>query len=392
MAIAVQRPESDIDLWSDEAIRDPYPLWEEMRELGPAIYLPSHDFWALPRYEQVKQALGDWQSFTSTKGVMMNEPTNRAQGGNVICSDPPLHKQLRDVLRKPLTPGVLREVELQVQEEADKLVSDLVERGEFEVVGDLAKHIPVSIVASWVGLPDDGRERMLEWAAAAFDCVGPENERMKVAYKVFAGGLEFSNDPTLPTRLKPGGWAAGLWEAADRGEIPREQCPSMLSDYWIPALDTTIHGMTSTIWLFSQNPDQWDIVRAEPELIPHAINEALRLESPITTFSRVATVDYEIEDVTIPAGARVLMMFGSANRDPRKYPDPERFDVRRRPADQLAFGHGKHKCVGMPLARMEITAVMKALVEKVERFELREMERAENNILHGIARLELTVS
>jgi len=134
-----------------------------------------------------------------------------------------------------------------------------------------------------------------------------------------------------------------------------------------------------------------DLVREEPSLIPHAVNEVLRLESPISQFSRVATRDHEFDGVTVPAGSRVLMMYGSANRDERKWENPERFDVLRRPSDHLAFGLGEHQCVGQPLARMEVRALLGALAARVERFEVRHMERAVNNMLRGIRKLEVTV-
>jgi cytochrome P450 len=217
------------------------------------------------------------------------------------------------------------------------------------------------------------------------------NDRTRESFPVLKEAVDYSLDPTLPQRLKPGGWAARLWDAADRGEIPRDRCPVMLNDYWGPSLDTTIFATSSAIWLFAEHPDQWDLVREDPSLIPHAVNEVLRLESPISQFSRVATRDHEFDGVTVPAGSRVLMMYGSANRDERKWENPERFDVLRRPSDHLAFGRGEHQCVGQPLARMEVRALLGALAARVERFEVRHMERAVNNMLRGICKLEVTV-
>jgi cytochrome P450 len=165
----------------------------------------------------------------------------------------------------------------------------------------------------------------------------------------------------------------------------------MLVDYWAPALDTTIFGITSAVKLFGEHPDQWDLVRKDPALIPHAVNEVLRMESPITGFTRVLTRDCAFGELTVPMGSRMLMMYGSANRDERKWADPERFDVLRRPSEQLAFGRGEHQCAGMPLARMEMKAVLTALAERVERIELGASEPAMNNVLHGLSRLDVSV-
>ena len=132
-------------------------------------------------------------------------------------------------------------------------------------------------------------------------------------------------------------------------------------------------------------------MRADPSLIPNAVNEVLRLESPIQGFSRIVTRDHVVDGVTIPKGARAIVLYGSANRDERRWQEPERFDVRRRASEHLAFGQGPHVCVGMPLARLEIKAPLTALARRVTRFELGETRRAINNVLRGFEKVEVTV-
>src|SRR5262249_43167748 len=149
-----------------------------------------------------------------------------------------------------------------------------------------------------------------------------------------------------------------------------EQCPVMMNDYMGPSLDTTIFATSNALWLFANNPDQWDILCQNPSMIPNAVNEVIRIESPIQNFSRVLTRDHEVDGTVMPAGARVIVSYGSANRDPRKWDDPDRFDVNRRAMDHLGFGFGIHQCIGNNLARMEISALLKALTKRVKRFEL----------------------
>jgi cytochrome P450 len=384
-------PSSDLDPWTDAALRSPYDLWSELRALAPAVYLRKYDLWALPRYAQVREALRNWEVFSSASGVALNERMNRILAGGTLCSDPPAHQVLRGIVRRPLTPRELTDLEPEIQQEADLLVDRLVARETFDAVADLARHLPLTMVSTRVGLPEDGRENMLDWAAANFNCFGPLNERAREAFVTLEEGVRYSFDPTLPDRLIPGGWAARLWQAADAGEIAPEQCGAMLNDYWGPSLDTTIFATASAIWFFAQFPDQWDLLRADQSLIPHAVNEVIRLESPIPQFSRLTTRDYEVEGVTIPSGSRVLMMFGSANRDERKWPDADRFDIARKPSDHVGFGYGEHACVGMPLARMEIRALLTALARRVDRFELHGERRAVNNMLRGFAGLDVTV-
>jgi cytochrome P450 len=189
----------------------------------------------------------------------------------------------------------------------------------------------------------------------------------------------------------PDGWADQLYQAADRGELPRDKCPALMLDYVTPSLDTTILAITSTIALFAAHPEQWTLLRRDRSLIPHAINESLRLESPVPQFSRVLTEDHEVDGVPLAAGTRVALLYGAANRDPRKYPDPTRFDITRRPSDQLAFGRGEHVCIGMNLARMEMSALLERLADRVERFDVVGSRPLLNNGLRGYARLDVEV-
>lgn len=177
-------------------------------------------------------------------------------------------------------------------------------------------------------------------------------------------------DTCTRDRMIPGGFATTNHEAADRGEIPEEAVVPLMAGYSVPALDTTISALGSAIEMFAQNPDQWVSLRADPSLIPSAFNEVIRLESPVQIFARVLTRDYEVDGATIPAGTRIGVLYGSANRDERRYPNAERFDVSRPNADHLAFGLGPHSCPGQGLARLEAQAVLESLVKHVERFEI----------------------
>ncbi len=385
-------PESGLDLWSDQAILDPYPLYRELRDTAPAVWLASCGMVALSRYADVRDALQHWHPFSSAHGVMMNDRINQALRGIMLCSDPPQHTVLRGVARRPLLPRQLKLLEQLITEEADSLVAQLAARGSFDAAADLAQHLPITIVSKLVGLPEEGREQMLDWARANFNCFGPMNARTEQSLPVLQDAIAYSTDPTLRQRLKPGGWAAQLYEAADAGEIPAEQAGIMLNDYWAPSLDTTIMAIGSAIRLFAEHPGQWDLVRADPRFISHAINEVLRLESPIQMFSRLLTDDYQSDGVTLPKGERVVVVFASANRDERKWDDPDRFDVRRRPSDHVAFGWGEHQCMGMSLARLEMRALLGALASRVRRFEITAMEPLMNNVLHGPRKLEVTIS
>jgi cytochrome P450 len=385
-------PESNLDLWSDEAILDPYPRYRELRDTAAAVWLARYGMFALTRYADVRDALQQWHPYSSAHGVMMNDHTNEALRGIMLCSDPPEHDLLRGIAQRPMMPREIKLLEPLINEEAEKLADRLTAKGSFDAATELAHHLPLTIVSRLVGLPEEGREQMLDWARANFNCFGPMNARTERSLPVLRDAMAYSTDPTLRQRLKPGGWAAQLYQAADAGEIPHEQAGAMLNDYWAPSLDTTIMAIGSAIRLFGEHPHQWDLLRENPRLVSHATNEVVRLESPIQMFSRLLVDDYQVDGAALPMGSRVVVVFASANRDERKWEDPERFDIHRKPSDHVAFGWGEHQCMGMQLARLEMRALLTALAPRVRRFEIATMEPLMNNVLHGPRTLQVTVS
>ena len=386
----LNRPESDIDLFCDDALSDPYPRYRELRDLAPAVWLKSMGMFALPRFDDVRNALRNWEVFSSAHGAAMNEPINQAIAGNTLGSDPPLHNKLRNVLVRPLSPSAMKDVTAHIEAEAEGLVERLVERKTFDAATDLAQYLPLNVVSHLVGLPEGGRERMLEWGSAAFDSLGPANARCLSAAETAMGLVHYALK-LEPGSVRPGSWAALAFEAAERGEITLHQARGLILDYVAPSLDTTIFATSNALWLFALHPKSWDSIRGNPALIPAAINEVLRIESPIQTFSRYVTRDTDVDGVQVPQGSRALVMFGSANRDERKWQDPERFDIHRKAAEQLAFGHGEHLCVGLPLARLELRALLSSLAMRVKRFEILEVKRGINNTLRGLEKLRVSV-
>ncbi len=392
--LSAQTPSSDCDLFTDEALVDPYPRYDELRDAGPAVWLSRHEVYAVARYHEAREVLRDWQMFSSAHGVMLNDVVNSATGGvATICSDPPRHDDMRRVLRRPLMMHALRDLAPTLGTEAEELVERLVERDTFDAVKDFAQYLPLTIVSKLVGIPESGRERMLAWATATFDAMGPMNERTQQALPLALEMIRYGSEEAVPPHLAPGGWAQRVYDAADRGELARELCPSMMSGYLAPSLDTTINGLSSAMLLLGEHPDQWDLLRSDPSLIPNAVNEVLRLESPIQRFTRLVTEDTSIGGVSIPQGARVMVLYGAANRDPRRWSDPARFDVRReRVAEHLAFGNGTHACVGSGLARLEMRVILEALVTRVSSFAIAEPRRAINQVLRGLESLQVTVT
>jgi cytochrome P450 len=376
------RPELAVDLYTDAAIADPYPLYRTIRDLGPAVWLSAHDAWAIGRFDDVRAALRADGVLLSGHGVGLNDVVNVPGSRITLSTDGELHRRLRGVLMKPMMPSALRAVQTEVEALADALVADLVARESFDGIADFAQHLPVAIVSHLVGLPEEGRQRMLEWAKATFDALGPMNARAHGATPLLFEMMQYAVGVERAS-LAPDGWAAQLFAAADAGKIEPSDVASMLIDYIAPSLDTTILGLGHLLFQLGRHPEQWAMVRADAELVPRAIDEALRLEAPVRAFTRYAAADYDVAGTAIPAGSRVLVLFASGNRDERRFPEPDRFDLTRDARDHLGFGHGVHRCAGSHVAQLEMQSLLRAMRARVETIEVGPPAIGINNVLYG---------
>jgi cytochrome P450 len=191
-------------------------------------------------------------------------------------------------------------------------------RARFCAAGELATHLPLAIVSNAVGLPEEGRERMMEWSIGLFNCFGPMNERARNAMPVLSEMMHYARTHGVPGKLKQGSWAEAIHHAAAAVEVPPDAVPVMMIDYMGPSLDTTIFAISSGVWLFVNHPDQWDLVRDDPSLILGAINQILRMEAPIQGFTRYVARDCDLDGVALPAGSRPIVFYDAASRDPRR--------------------------------------------------------------------------
>ncbi|HJQ15993.1 MAG TPA: cytochrome P450 [Allosphingosinicella sp.] len=189
--------------------------------------------------------------------------------------------------------------------------------------------------------------------------------------------------------MRPGSWAAEQIEQVKSEGMTIGDARSNIRAFVLPSLDTTIYAMGNLLYNLGRNPEQYQLLRRDPSLISSAVFEGVRLSAVVRWFSRVAVEDYTAGDVFVPKGERVMILYGSANRDPRRYENADAFDVTRKPVDQLGWGAGPHICAGMNLARMEMEALLEALVQRVARIEVDEPTLGANNGLYGFDHLPL---
>ncbi|MDI9929436.1 cytochrome P450 [Rhodococcus sp. IEGM 1354] len=383
-------PQYRTDLYSTDAILDPYPHYARLRALGPVVWLPRQQVFAVPRYADCKAVLLDDETFISGDGVALNPVANRLGRGTTLNSDGDEHATKRSVLAHRLTPKAVRKMKAAVEEKANSIVDAALSKQFVDGVDDLATALPMSIVPDLVGWPEDGREDLLRWAGATFDSLGPVNRHSITAVKGAAEMLAFSRRVVRDRSVIPGSMGDDVLKAADDNKIQKSTCPALMIDYLGPSLDTTIGAISGALDLFARHPEQWQAIRQDPDLIPNAINEVVRYESPIRAFSRRAVRDVEIDGSRIPKGARVLVVYASANRDEREWDNPDAFDITRDAARQLGFGSGVHGCAGQGLARLEAQTMLRVLAQRVEKFvPAGTPVRAVNNVIHRYERLPL---
>ena len=390
------RPSTTVDPFSDDVLADPHPFHRDLRDAGPVVHLERYDVYAMGRYAEVHAALVDWQRFESGAGVGISNfrtETPWRPPSLLLETDPPRHDAPRHVLEPILAPRALRRLRDSWEATAVDLVDQLLERGTIDAVTDIAEAFPLRVFPDAVGIQQEGREHLLPYGDHTFNAFGPDNhliERGKNRLPEVAGWV---NEQCARDRLTADGFGARIWEAADRGDITHEQAPLIVRSLLTAGVDTTVHALAAVIEGFLSAPDQWEVVRRDPSRARIAFDEAIRWASPVQTFFRTATVDVPLADTVIPAGHKILMFLGAANRDPRHWSDPDRFDLSRDPSGHVGFGMGLHQCVGQHVARLEAECVLRALADRVRAIEpAGEPRRHLNNTLRAWASLPIRLA
>ncbi|MFE6838745.1 cytochrome P450 [Streptomyces sp. NPDC057705] len=386
-------PQTDLDPYTDASITDPYPLYSALRDAAPVVYLTSHQVHCAARYDEVYTALHQHGTFVSGEGVGLTDTLNKAQKGSSFTSDPPYHAYVRGLVARHLKPRAMADITGYVTSWADRLVRELVERQSFDAVQDFAVAFPLAVVPDLLGWPEDeGKERLLEWASAGFNAFGPMNERTQAGLPLLGEMSQFLHRMSQPGNLRPGSWGAELVSEAREGKIEDKLLPGLLGDFLAPSMDTSVSALSSMMWLLGTHQDQWQRLKEDPSLVSSAFNEIIRFESPLRGFTRYVAEDTELGGAPLARGSRVLLLFGSANRDERFWKDPETFDIARPGvAQQVGFGHGIHACVGQALSRLEGQSLLEALIRHVDRIEVGEPAWRLHNTIRGIEKMDVTL-
>jgi cytochrome P450 len=395
MSVAAAAPVSDVGPFSIEFFEDPHRIHEELREAGPAVFLRRYGVHAVARYAEVHAVLNDWRTFCSSRGVGMSDFAKEKPWrppSLVLETDPPEHDRARAVLNQVLSPAAMKRLREGFAAAAERKVDELLGRGAFDAVADLAEAFPLSVFPDAVGLRQDGREHLLPYAGLAFNAFGPDNELRRKALAEAAPHVAWVAEQCRRENLAPGGLGAQIHAATGIGEITPEEAPLLVRSLLTAGLDTTVNGIGAAVYCLARFPDQWRKLHENPSLARAAFEEAVRFESPVQTFFRTTTRPVEIGGIEIGEGQKVLMFLGAANRDPRRWERPDEYDAARRASGHVGFGNGVHMCVGQLLARLEGEVLLAAMARKVESIEITgPVERRYNNTLRGLASLPLAI-
>jgi cytochrome P450 len=359
-----------LDFFSDDARRNPYPIYERARRVSPVVHVPPpFDGWLIFDHAGVREALTDHATFSSRVPA---PPW-------FIFSDPPAHAKLRGLISRAFTPRTIASLEPRIRELSRRLLDPMLAPGRdrIDLAADYAVPLPMMVISEMIGIPLADWPRFKRWSDVILTLSytrsgGPEAGQALADFTAVTQEMSaYLTDMIAHRRAHPGDdLLTRLMEAEVDGQrLTHQEILSFFQLLVIGGQETTANLINNAILCFLDYPDQLALLRREPNLLESAVEEVLRYRSPFQWAMRTPTRDVEMHGVTLPARKLVLAMIGSANRDPTQFPDPERFDITRSPNPHLAFGNGIHFCMGAPLARMETSIALADLLARLAHFE-----------------------
>ncbi|GAA2190660.1 cytochrome P450 [Streptomyces bangladeshensis] len=394
------------DPWDPAFVADPYPAYAELRARGRVIRYEPTDQWLVPHHADVSALLRDrrlgrtyrhrftHEDFGRTPPPPEHEPFHTLNDHGMLDLEPPDHTRIRRLVSKAFTPRTVERLRPYVHGLAHELVAALVREGGGDLLSDVAEPLPVAVIAEMLGVPEADRALLRPWSA---DICGMYelNPSPESAARAVRASVEFSDylrELIAARRKEPGeDLISGLIAAHDEGDRLTEQ--EMISTAVLllnAGHEATVNATVNGWWALFRNPAQLAALRADHSLVPSAIEELMRYDTPLQLFERWVLDDIEIDGTTVPRGAEIAMLFGSANHDPAVFTGPDRLDLTREDNPHISFSAGIHYCIGAPLARIELAASMTALLQQAPTLTLAsEPKRKPNFVIRGLERLDV---
>jgi cytochrome P450 len=388
-------------------IEDPYPVYAELRERAPVLYHEPTDHWLISRHADIDALLRDRRFGRTYLHVAGHGDMGRAEpppiqdpfwwliNNGILDMEPPRHTHVRRLVSKAFTPRTVEALRPTIQDITDTLVNRAQRAGEFDLIADIAEPLPVTVIAELLGVPESDRHLLRPWSAEI--CLmyelNPSDEYQRRAATASTEFADYLRTLQRERRAHPGNdLISELAQAVDEGERLTEgeligTCVLLLN----AGHEATVNSTGLGWWTLFRHPDQLAALRADPgERLPCAIEELLRFDTPLQMFERWVLEDVELHGTTIPRGAELGLLFGSANRDPAVFDQPDRLDLTRRPNDHITFGAGIHFCLGAPLARLELQTSFATLLRRLPGLEpVEDPPWKPNYIIRGLESLRV---
>ncbi len=386
----------DIDPFSRDYFNDPWPHLAAMREAGPAVWLPKYGIWGVAGHGDITTVFRDHETFCSGAGVGLSDFRKEAPWrppSIILEADPPDHTKARKVLADVLSPVNVKAMQEVFDRDAEAMIGALINAGPIDGITQLSEAYPLKVFPDAVGVTPHDRHHLLAYGNMVFNSFGPRNEFFDQGMLNIDVTRSWIMAQCARAALTPDGLGAQIYEAADRGEVTEDEAGLLLRSFLSAGVDTTVSALTAALWCLATNPSQWAALHDDPSLARAAFEEAIRFEGPIQTFFRTTTRETELGGIQMGAGEKVLLLMAGANRDERKFPNPDTYDITRRTIGHVGYGFGIHVCVGQVVARMEGEAVLRALAQQAHALELAaEPTRRYNNTLRTFANLPLRIT
>ena len=358
-----------------------------------AFYDEQRKFWRVFRYAEVQRVLSDYSTFSNDRGGLdpsqPRDPNRRPGTASLISMDPPRHRLYRTLVTQAFTPRTVTQLEPRITAIVHSLLDGVVTRGEMDVTDDFSYLLSVTVIAEMLGVPVADQEQFKQWTTDFFEITTPaaakaQSELGAYFKTVFEQHRKEPQDDLI---------SALLVAQVDGQYLTEGELISFCSLLLLAGNDTTRNLIANAILCFDTFPETMTQLRAEPTLLPTAIEEVLRYLPSTQTAPRIAVVDTTLDGQEVKAGEWVMPMLASANRDEAQFPDPDRFDIRRSPNRHLTFGYGIHFCLGAPLARIESKIALSIILERltnIQRVRSVPLEAVVSPIVYGLKHLPIT--
>ena len=392
-------PVLDIDPFSEEILSDPLDYQTLLREAGPLVWLSKYGFYAVGGYDEAAGVLADWRQFSSARGVgptdLAKEKPWWGEQAVLIESDPPRHNEIKAQVMKIYNPKAVTELGKEFEKKAQQLLDRLLVSDHFDGHLDIAEPYILRVFGDALGIQEGHRKELVTIGEFGFNNFGPRNEVLEKGKQEMdrLGAMDWMIARTQKSAVRAGSLGKQLHDLSETGELTEAESANVMRGQLAAGVDTTIAALGFLLYCFAIYPDQYQLVRKDPDLATKAFEEAVRLFSPLQTIMRTVVHDGEIGGLPLRADHKIVVSMAAANRDPRKFDHPDHFDLTRKLTGHLGFGRGVHTCVGMHVAMLEAEKLIQSIARRISGFSLAgEVAMKVNNTMRGPSRLPLQVT